>query len=211
MNQRHLFYNENSISLQGKGFHWRNPPSNFETNTETRSGLVIDMDAKTDFWRKTFYQPTLIKNNGHFLYKTFSNQQKILMETEFHLSSVNQFDQAGLMIYINENHWVKTGLEFVDGRHRLSCVVTNGFSDWSTQDYKTHQLNLRVYKLHQDIVVEAKQKRWDFIRIAHLQIDPDEASHVDMGLYACSPTEGGGSVTFQYVSYKEVDGHSHHN
>lgn len=211
MQQRYVFYNEDPATLQSKGFNWKNLPSSFGDGMDVRSGLVINMDGKTDFWRKTYYQPTLIKNDGHFLYKTFPNKYNIKMETEFHLSAVHQFDQAGLMVYIDENHWVKTGLEYVDGKYRLSAVVTNDYSDWSTQDFKHNQLGIRIYKFHQDIVVEAKTKKWDFIRIGHLDCNDAEKTKVDVGLYACSPTEGGGAVSFQYLSYEEVDHYKHHN
>ena len=41
------------------------------------------------------------------------------------------YDQAGLMIRIDETRWVKTGVELTDGELFLSTVVTNGNSDWS--------------------------------------------------------------------------------
>jgi regulation of enolase protein 1 (concanavalin A-like superfamily) len=44
-----------------------------------------------------------------------------------------QYDQAGLMLRVDAEHWIKAGLEFADGRLWLSVVVTNGVSDWSQQ------------------------------------------------------------------------------
>ena len=41
------------------------------------------------------------------------------------------FDQAGLMLYLDEKHWLKCGVELTDGDRFLSVVVTNGRSDWS--------------------------------------------------------------------------------
>jgi regulation of enolase protein 1 (concanavalin A-like superfamily) len=59
------------------------------------------------------------------------------LTTAFTLYPKAQFDQAGIMVLVNENCWVKAGIEFTDGVPRLSCVVTNdGFSDWSTQEWK---------------------------------------------------------------------------
>ena len=57
---------------------------------------------------------------------------------------IYHFDQAGLMIYFSETHWLKTGIEVVDGIPRLACVVTNNFSDWSTQGWKELSLRIRV-------------------------------------------------------------------
>ena len=35
------------------------------------------------------------------------------------------------MIRIDHENYIKTGIEFVDGRYNLSTVVTHGTSDWS--------------------------------------------------------------------------------
>ena len=50
------------------------------------------------------------------------------------------------------------GLEYVDGAYRLSCVVTNTHSDWSTQVYPSGKLSLRLYKLANDVVVSTQRK-----------------------------------------------------
>jgi regulation of enolase protein 1 (concanavalin A-like superfamily) len=47
-------------------------------------------------------------------------------------------------VRIDSEHWLKTGIEVVDGIPRLSCVVTNGFSDWSTQSWIGLTLRIRV-------------------------------------------------------------------
>ena len=58
------------------------------------------------------------------------------IKTSFTLRPCEQFDQAGIMVLVDENCWVKAGIEFTDGIPRLSCVVTNdGYSDWSTQEW----------------------------------------------------------------------------
>ena len=42
-----------------------------------------------------------------------------------------RFDQAGLMLRIDAENYIKAGVEFVDGKFNLSTVVTHGTSDWS--------------------------------------------------------------------------------
>ena len=42
-----------------------------------------------------------------------------------------RFDQAGLMLRINHENYIKAGIEFVDGKYNLSAVVTHKTSDWS--------------------------------------------------------------------------------
>jgi regulation of enolase protein 1 (concanavalin A-like superfamily) len=46
----------------------------------------------------------------------------------------DQYDQAGAMIRVDDRHWLKTGIEFVDGRKRFSTVVTLEYSSWSVAD-----------------------------------------------------------------------------
>ena len=45
------------------------------------------------------------------------------------------------------------GLEYVDGECSMSCVVTNRWSDWSTQSWSSNKLALRVHKINDDYVV----------------------------------------------------------
>ena len=54
------------------------------------------------------------------------------MEVTLNILPTSQFDQAGLIIFKDPEHWLKTGIEFVDGHPKLSCVITNMYSDWST-------------------------------------------------------------------------------
>ena len=42
-----------------------------------------------------------------------------------------RFDQAGLMLRIDHENYIKAGIEFVDGKFNLSTVVTHKTSDWS--------------------------------------------------------------------------------
>ena len=44
---------------------------------------------------------------------------------------IARFDQMGLMIRVDEKNYIKTGVEFVDGKFNISTVVTHDKSDWS--------------------------------------------------------------------------------
>ena len=141
--------------------------------------LLVAAPAKKDFWRKTYYEPLFVKDDAPFLYSTVPmDSLPVTIETSFTLTPKCQFDQAGIFIRIDSEHWIKCGIENVDGIPRLSCVVTNGFSDWSTQKWEESSLRIRVHMLPQhggSYVVEAcplsddeKNKPWTFMRIAHM-------------------------------------------
>jgi regulation of enolase protein 1 (concanavalin A-like superfamily) len=68
---------------------------------------------------------------------------------------------------------MKCGIEYCDGSARLSVVVCNVFSDWSTQPWQSTSVRLKIHKVKQSqsFVVEAApidSENFQFIRIAHL-------------------------------------------
>ena len=103
---------------------WLNEPKTWSSNGETLEFLT---DAKTDFWRNTYYG--FVRDNGHFLGFEASSSFTATVRVTGKFESL--YDQAGLMIRLDETRWVKTGVELTDGELFLSTVVTNGSSDWS--------------------------------------------------------------------------------
>ena len=210
-NNKKMRINFKSENFGDSPLRWMNEPQIWKQSES--DGLLIHMDAKHDFWRKTYYKPLLISNNGHIYFNEFPSEGNVMVETSFTLNAVNQFDQAGLMVYLDEEHWIKTGIEHTDGLNRLSCVVTNGYSDWSTQDFPLSNLTIRLYKLGSDYVVEAKKENgeFSFIRICHLE-NQENSGPVKVGLYAAAPSEKGGSVAFEYILFDHtIEGYHHTN
>ena len=109
-------------------------------------GLSLELrpDSKKDFWRRTYYNPIIVKDDGPCLLRTVPADMLLTMEVYFTLTPYRQFDQAGLIVRFDKEHWLKTGIEVVDGIPRLSCVVTNTFSDWSTTPWKDLSLRIRI-------------------------------------------------------------------
>jgi uncharacterized protein len=104
---------------------WMNPPHRWK---QEGSSLYCSANAKTDFWRKTYYG--YITDNGHLYYRwvhgDFTTQVTVI--GQYH----DLYDQAGLMVRIDAENWMKCGVEFVDGRQNLSIVYTRSFSSWAT-------------------------------------------------------------------------------
>ena len=99
---------------------WLNEPAVWSGDA---SDLTVAVEPETDFWRTTHYG--FVRDNGHFAHTG-------AMAVRFRGDFAAQYDQAGLMLRIDAEHWIKAGLE-LDGRLWLSVVVTNGVSDWSQQ------------------------------------------------------------------------------
>lgn len=139
------------------------------------SSLTLKAPAFKDFWSKTFYTPLLVKSDaGGYLCRVPAPQaEEVTVKVDFSYSPVTQFDQAGILVYINDTHWMKCGIEYCDGSARLSVVICNEFSDWSTQPWPALGARLKVHTVAQSssIVIEAAplgSEDYQFVRIGHL-------------------------------------------
>lgn len=143
----------------------------------TGDQLVIIPPSKKDYWRRTFYEPTMIKGDAPALVAQVPASEECTMEASFSFTPQSQFDQVGLFVYLDETHWLKTGIEFADGTCRLSVVCCNTQSDWSVMPWDgKSSAKLRVHKINHanTVVVEAchdgggGSSAWQFVRIGHL-------------------------------------------
>lgn len=104
---------------------WLNEPATWSKSGER---LLVRSRAKTDFWRKTFY--SYITDNGHFFHLPVSGDFAFQARVNGKYASL--YDQAGLMVRLDAENWMKCGTEFFDGHRHASVVFTRDFSDWST-------------------------------------------------------------------------------
>ncbi|SHF20215.1 hypothetical protein SAMN05444274_10426 [Mariniphaga anaerophila] len=173
-------------------FYWINPPRKYELNEGI---LTVQTDSETDFWQRTYYEFSnsnapawLTKITGDF---TFS------VKTAF--NTRNRYDQCGVLLYIDDENWVKVSIEHENEQFaRLGSVVTNlGFSDWATTDipFPVHKMNYRLSLRGQDILVEnaAQSEAFRQMRIAHLHKSVQNAG---VGIYACSPLDSSFEAAF---------------
>jgi regulation of enolase protein 1 (concanavalin A-like superfamily) len=107
------------------GYRWLNEPPSW---ADRNGVLEVTTGDRTDFWRKTHYD--FVRDDGHFRYREVSGDFTATLA--FGGDYEELYDQAGLMLRIDEENWIKAGIEFVGGRPTLSAVVTRGHSDWST-------------------------------------------------------------------------------
>jgi regulation of enolase protein 1 (concanavalin A-like superfamily) len=105
------------------GWQWLNEPKSWSAG----DALTVHTDKDTDFWRTTHYG--FIRDNGHVLAREVSGD--FTLRTRFAGGYTHQYDQAGAMLRIDAENWIKTGVEYVDGQQQASVVVTRGLSDWS--------------------------------------------------------------------------------
>jgi regulation of enolase protein 1 (concanavalin A-like superfamily) len=175
-------------------FHWLNEPPRFEWRGEA---LVVETGAKTDFWNNTFYG---FKNtNGHFYGRPVAGD--FSAEVEFSADYQVLYDQAGLMLRVDGDTWLKTGVEFTDGARHFSVVVTrNDQSDWSVMPLggeRTDPVVVRLTRHGEALRVQVMDGGvWRLVRLAYLPMPETVA----VGPMCCSPTGGGLGVTFHRIA-----------
>ena len=103
---------------------WLNPPAGA---TEDGTGLLVTAREGSDFWRTTGYG--FVRDDGHALLTAFPAGSAV--EVGFVADLPELYDQAGLLVRVDESHWIKAGVETSDGAPQLGAVVTHGSSDWS--------------------------------------------------------------------------------
>jgi len=119
---------ETRVASQGElipRMKWMNDPASWKV---ANGQIIVRARPKTDFWRKTFYG--YITDNGHFFHLSAGGE--FTFEARVSGKYAALYDQAGLMVRVDAENWVKCGTEFVDGERHASVVFTRDFSDWST-------------------------------------------------------------------------------
>ena len=168
---------------------WLNEPKTWSRNDET---LEFVTEAKTDFWRNTYYG--FVRDNGHFL--GFETGSSFTATVRVSGKFESLYDQAGLMIRLDETRWVKTGVELTDDELFLSTVVTNGSSDWSIAKpfNELDDFYLRVTVKDGSIRIQASRTgtHWPLVRLAPFPV----SKRYLVGPMACTPERAGLRVSF---------------
>ena len=107
------------------------------------------------------------------------------------------YDQAGAMIRVDDDTWLKAGAELSDGALQVSTVVTrDAQSDWSMSPVAGPAdvpVTIRVTRHAEAIRVQVLEgETWRLVRLAFLPM----AESVEAGAMCCSPTGEGLDVSF---------------
>ena len=103
---------------------WFNEPTKWEIKNNS---LTMNVTPQSDYWRISHYGFTV--DDAPFLYTLRGGEFEVKVKVTGDYTA--RFDQAGLMLRIDHENYIKAGIEFVDGKYNLSTVVTHHTSDWS--------------------------------------------------------------------------------
>ena len=169
--------------------NWFNEPSSWQISGNS---LIMDVTPKSDYWRISHYGFTVDDAPFYFAEYGGEFEAKIKISGDYKA----RFDQAGLMIRLDHENYIKTGIEFVDGKYNLSTVVTHSTSDWSVITLPRPVSSLWIKAVRRldavEIFYSFDDKEYILMRNAWLQ-----ANHpVRIGMFAASPDGDGFRATF---------------
>lgn len=176
---------------------WFNEPSQWEIKDKK---LTLFATPQSDYWRIAHYGFTV--DDAPFLYTTYGGEfeAKVKITGDYR----ERYDQAGMMIRIDHENYIKTGIEYVDGKYNLSAVVTHHTSDWSviTLDRAVPFIWIKAIRRLDavEIYYSYDDQTYTLMRIAWLQ----DNTPVQVGLMAASPDGQGFQASFEHFQVKHL-------
>jgi uncharacterized protein len=180
-----------------ENMQWYNEPAAWEARA---GSLQVTTSPKSDFWRKTHYGFT--RDNGHFYYQEVHGD--FVIECQILGGYEALYDQAGLMLRVDEENWIKTGIEYFDEKQHASAVVTRDFSDWSVTPLEGSPSRFWMRVIRKADAVEIFYSldgvNYQLLRLAYLVPSP----MTQVGIMCASPEGTGFTVTFENFSVQPV-------
>ena len=170
--------------------HWHNEPPVWQVDG---ANLTVTTAAGSDYWRKTHYG--FIRANGHFYASEVAGDfvADVAVRGAYH----TLYDQAGLMLWVDEENWLKCGIEYVDGVQYASAVVTRDYSDWAVSPLAESPATVYFRVTRSGTAVEIHYSldggTFELLRVTYL---PMQAT-VQIGPMCASPGESGFDVGFE--------------
>lgn len=186
------FLSIQSVSAQTlEKMQWFNEPEQWEIKDNTLSMFVT---PQSDYWRISHYGFTV--DDAPFYYSTYGGEFEVKVKITGDYQT--RFDQAGLMLRIDHENYIKTGIEFVDGKFNLSTVVTHKTSDWSViaLDKPVPYIWIKAVRRLDavEIFYSFDDKNYTMMRNAWLQ----DNTPVMVGVMGASPDGKGFNAKFEH-------------
>ena len=177
--------------------NWFNEPEQWSIEGDK---LTMTITPKSDYWRISHYGFTV--DDAPFYYAEYGGEFEAKVKVCGDYKT--RFDQAGMMIRIDHENYIKTGIEFVDGKYNLSTVVTHHTSDWSViaLDKPVKELWIKAVRRLDaiEIFYSFDDKTYTLMRNAWMESNRP----VKIGMMGASPDGDGFKATFSDFSVKHL-------
>lgn len=181
----------NAMAQRLDKMQWFNEAEGWEIKNSTT--FVMQVPAKTDYWRITHYGFTV--DDAPFYYATYGGEFEVKVKITGNYKTI--YDQMGLMLRIDHKNWIKTGVEFVNGKQNVSTVVTHNTSDWSVVELDKAPKSVWIKAVRRLDAVEVfysfDDKEYKVIRTCYLE----DNCPVQVGIMGASPDGDGFEAIFE--------------
>jgi uncharacterized protein len=188
------------VKVTKQQMRWFNEPEKWKQKDEQ---VKVTCPQEVDFWRNTLHGFTKDDGPFYWMYCDGDFEARLSMKGKFKVL----YDQAGMMVRLDEENWIKAGIVQYRDQLHVSCVFTRGNSDWSThripKDIKVEWFHVWIKRMGEVIEVfySLDGDNWIRIRQGHFA----EAPRLRVGMYCCAPESAGFKVTFDNFMIKATD------
>lgn len=183
---------------------WLNEPVRWRLGPD---GLAVVTDHATDFWRQTYCGFT--RHSGHVFGQEAAGGFTATVRVQARYESL--YDQAGLMVLVDDENWVKAGIELSDDEALLGSVLTLGRSDWAVGtfggDPSDFWIRVTVDGGVLRIQAAADGRRWPLVRLCPFPL----AERYVVGPMCCTPERAGLEVLFSEFAVTPPRGNALHD
>ncbi|KAI9737057.1 MAG: hypothetical protein M1834_000647 [Cirrosporium novae-zelandiae] len=178
---------------------------------EIPRSFAIQTSPDTDIWRKP---PSLDVFNAPIRHRIIPLNTFVKARVTVIADWVRLYDQGGLLLAVlksdGSKKWVKSGIEFVEGKPHISTVATDRWADWSlrppmqddqnqsasaTMEMVKEGVSLWVYLIDGHQRLPIREVTWVF---------EDEASQNEecwIGVYAARPSKDPGTLEVRFDDF----------
>ena len=176
---------------------WFNEPESWSIKNNQ---LSMQVTPQSDYWRISHYGFTV--DDAPFLYTTRGGEFEVKVKIAGDYKV--RFDQAGLMLRTDKENYIKAGIEFVDGKYNISCVVTHHTSDWSviTLDKSVEYIWIKAVRR-----LDAVEIFYSFDDVTYTMMRNcwlEDNTPVMVGVMAACPDGNGFKATFENFKIKHL-------
>ena len=176
---------------------WFNEPERWDIEN---NALTMSVTPKSDYWRVSHYGFTV--DDAPFYYATYGGEFEVKVEITGKYRQ--RVDQAGLMLRIDHENYIKAGIEYVDGKYNLSAVVTHKTSDWSVIELDKAVPCVWIKAVRRldavEIFYSFDDENYTLMRNAWLK----DNTPVMVGMMAACPDGDGFDVTFEHFKVRHL-------
>lgn len=179
---------------------WTNEPEKWKQKGDD---VKVTCPMETDCWRGTLHG--FIKDDAPYYWTSVENdfEARLSMKGKYKYC----YDQAGLMLRVDEENWMKLGICHYRDQLYVSCCFTRENSDWSTHRLpKTKIDKFHVWARRKGAVIDCyyslDNENWIRIRQGYFSDKP----RIRVGMMCAAPESAGFKVTFSDFLIKNSTG-----